>query len=81
MRTPEEGHTFQCMAKTMIAAIENQRDYLADVIKSRFAPISQSSADFEFATWVQDNGARYDAERYYDERLTECTCPPFEYHS
>lgn len=74
-RTPEQGHTVACMAAAVIAAVENIRDSLKDQQSARFAPLTASAADFEFATWLQDNGPRWDAERYLQDGTMTCVCP------
>lgn len=76
-RTPEEGHTFQCLAKTMIAVIENHRDHLADAMTYQFAPITQSAADYDFRLWAQDNIALHTADEYLADGTSDCICPPF----
>lgn len=60
-RTPEEGHTRQCQAKALIAAIENLRDGV--------------DSDFDFRTAVQRNEMLSEADTYLTEGLTECICP------
>jgi len=70
-RTPEEGHTYKCLAKTMIAVIENERDYLTD-LKSRYP---DSTLDFDFRVWAQDNNALHVADGYLKDGTSECICP------
>jgi len=76
-RTPEQGHTFQCLAKTMIAAIENQRDYLLDLARHPDT-YPQSTLDFDFAIWAQDNGPRHQALDNLADGTSTCSCPPWE---
>ena len=61
-RTPEEGHSRKCLAKAMIAAIENLRD--------------SSTSDIEFRIDSQNNTALIWADSYLANGDTECICPP-----
>lgn len=60
-RTPEQGHTKRCLAKALIAAIENLRD--------------DSGSDVDFRIAVQDNVPLEWADSYLTEGVTECLCP------
>ena len=60
-RTAEQGHTRKCLAKTMIAAIENARDAY--------------SSDYDFRVWAQINGALEDADNYLADGTSDCICP------
>lgn len=72
-RTPEQGHTAQCMAKAMIAAIENLRD-------STILDCSRQGMGTEtsFRLALQDNTPLAWADSYLVNGDTECICPPIE---
>lgn len=72
-RTPEQGHTPQCLAKAMIAAIENYRDELANHLVHN--PENASTVEFDFRVWAQDNNAMHWADLYLSEGTTDCICP------
>lgn len=84
-RTPEEGHTFECLSRTMIAMIENHRDYLKEaLVPKQFwadaldgepkALIDQGLADHDFRIWAQDNNALHSADEWLKENPTSCIC-------
>ena len=60
-RTPEQGHTKQCLAKALITSIENWRD--ADIY------------DHEFRSFAQWNEWLAEADEWLASGLTECICP------
>lgn len=64
-RTPEEGHTAACLAKAIIAAVENVRDANADM----------DGGDRYFRLSAQDNYFLVIADEYLADGMTECICP------
>jgi len=62
-RTPEQGHTAPCLAKAMVAAIENARDQMGPGV-------------YLFRIWAQDNTALQWADEYLATGTTQCICPP-----
>lgn len=63
-RTPEQGHTRRCLAKAMIAAVENLRD--------------DAVSDLEFRTGLQEGLPLQWADLYLTEGMTVCLCPDLE---
>ncbi len=59
-RTPEEGHTKRCLARALICAIENARDY-------------ELMTDIGFRIAAQGDSFLQDALSYYDG-LIDCIC-------
>jgi hypothetical protein len=74
-RTPEQGHTARCLAKALIAAIENYRD---DVVGDAERMGKPWIADYDFRLRAQENGFLWVADGYLEEGLTECICPDEE---
>lgn len=82
-RTPEQGHTAACLAKALILAIENRRDWLVADAKRLDAARqaagqprpSSSLADYEFRLAAQDNRFLQVADEYLETGATECICP------
>jgi hypothetical protein len=63
MRTPEQGHTKACLAKTMIAVIENMRD----------------DPNYTDVGYAIDAGGTYIyhlAFDYLQDGTANCICPP-----
>jgi len=60
-RTPEQGHTKECLAKAMIVAIENLRD--------------DAVSDVEFRVGLQEGLPLDWADQYLREGVTVCLCP------
>lgn len=67
VRTPEEGHTRRCLAKAVIAAVENLRD-------------SSEESDYSFRLALQQNYPLLLADQYLGTGMTECLCPPLHRH-
>lgn len=72
-RTPEQGHTFECLAAAMICAIENERDALKNV---RPEDVAGVSPDTHFRLWLQENGPLQEADSYLADGMTQCYCEP-----
>jgi hypothetical protein len=73
-RTPEQGHSAQCLAKALIAAIENIRDQQLEDDRR----VGTQFADYEFRLAAQRGDFLQEADRYLTEGLTECICPDEE---
>jgi hypothetical protein len=71
-RTPEEGHSAACLAKAIIAAVENYRDAVVGDATRLGRP---ELADFDFRIEAQRNGFLVEADSYLAGGLTECICP------
>jgi hypothetical protein len=61
-RTPEQGHEKECLAKAIICAVENVRDY-------------EDETAHDFRLSAQDNYFLTLADEYLREGITECICP------
>lgn len=66
MRTPEEGHTKQCLAAAMIAVIQDARD-------------DEHTGDVGFRLLAQSNAPLYMADKYLADGTATCTCPPINH--
>lgn len=67
-RTPEQGHTRRCLAKALIAAVENLRD-------------TDAMTDLDFRVQVQEGVPLQWADMYLNEGITECLCPRVEHYT
>ena len=74
-RTPEQGHSAACLAKAMIAAIENLRDVHIDDARRLGQP---SLGDHGFTLDAQDNRFLDEAFGYLDDNTISCVCPDLE---
>lgn len=72
-RTPEQGHSPACWTKTMITALENERDAL---LAQEASGEYWRSAEHDFRIWLQDNGPLALAEHLLATGSAECICPP-----
>lgn len=68
-RTPEQGHVAACLAKAIIAAVENVRDAF---IAAHPDP-EASRVGFRLA--AQANDFLTIADGYLADGMTECICP------
>ena len=56
-------HTKECLAESLIAAIQNFRDY-------------EGYSDADFRTLVEENKILEEADGYLNDGLMPCKCPP-----
>lgn len=61
-RTPERGHTKQCLAKALITSIENWRD-------------AWDINDHDFRISAQRNEWLAEADEWLETGMTVCICP------
>jgi hypothetical protein len=64
-RTPEQGHTRQCHARVMMLCLMGWTQ-------------DDSITDYEYRTYVQDNGAMHEADDLLRDGNVECLCEPLE---
>lgn len=65
-RTPEQGHTRQCHARVMMLVVMEWA--------------TEDVTDFEYRTFVQDNGPLAEADERLARGEVECLCDPIEPH-
>lgn len=71
-RTPEQGHTAECLASAMKCAVENARDAFVSDARG-----NADMAQHEFRLWAQRNDALTWADQYLADGTCTCTCPPW----
>lgn len=67
-----ENHTAQCLAASIICAVENMRDYALDAMNWRFDAIDAATA----AYWVAEADYVATALQYLADGVTTCKCVP-----